>query len=109
MLIQTLPQNDPRVILDHIFLPVPTSALAAPALPLKKVKRRNRSASTEPSRRSYRQAAKKSVAPVMSRTTHRLMQQLDLVQAGEPIGDVAMKKYADMFQGLLAPGAIAPL
>jgi hypothetical protein len=73
-LIQTLPHNDPHAILDHIFLHVPTSALAALAPLLKKVKHRNHSASTEPSRRSCRQAAKKSVAPVTSRTTHCLMQ-----------------------------------
>jgi hypothetical protein len=37
------------------------------------------------------------------------MRQLDLVQAGEPIGDVAMKKYAEMFQGPLAPEATTAL
>jgi hypothetical protein len=37
------------------------------------------------------------------------MHQLGLAQAGEPIGDAAMEKYAEMFQGLLAPGAIAAL
>jgi hypothetical protein len=32
------------------------------------------------------------------------MRYLDLVQAGEPIEEAAMEKYAEMFQGLLALG-----
>jgi hypothetical protein len=109
-LIQTLPEKDPRALLDQMFLPT-LPAPAAPSLSLspKKVKRRNRSASVEPSRRSCRQAAKRSVILVTQRATHGLMWQLNLVQAGEPIGDVAMEKFAEMFQGPLAPEATTAL
>jgi hypothetical protein len=45
----------------------------------------------------------------MVHACQQVMRYLDLVQAGEPIEEAAMEKYAEMFQGLLALGAIAAL
>jgi hypothetical protein len=81
VLIQTLPEKDLHALLDQMFLPA-LPAPTAPSLSLKKIKRRNYSAYAKPSRRSCKQAAKRSVILVTQRATHRLMRQLDLVQAG---------------------------
>jgi hypothetical protein len=34
---------------------------------------------------------------------------MDLVEPGEPIGDEALKKFSAMFQGSLAPKAVAAI
>jgi cyclopropane fatty-acyl-phospholipid synthase-like methyltransferase len=46
---------------------------------------------------------------VSQRATHRLIHQLDLVDAGEPLGDEVMQKFIEMFQDPLAPKAIVVL
>jgi hypothetical protein len=49
------------------------------------------------------------VVPVSQRATTRLIKQLDLAGAGEAASAAAFKQYAAMFQGPLAPKAIAAL
>jgi hypothetical protein len=105
--VQTQSVTDGRQLLNELFPAVPPPALATPACTRKEP--RGRSISVEPTRRSLRQAACKSVVPVSQRATHRLIRQLNLTGPSECIGDEAVQKYTAMFNGPLAPKTIEAL
>ena len=64
-------EANPQEFLNQTFLSAPPPALDAPAP--RRQRAHVRSASAEPSRKSLRQAAKKSVIPIAHRATHRLI------------------------------------
>jgi hypothetical protein len=65
--------------------------------------------SVEPSRKSDRQAAKRSAVLVSQRATARLIHELELAGTGGKIGDEVVRKYSAMFQGALEPKTIAAI
>jgi hypothetical protein len=69
----------------------------------------SRSASAELSRKCLHQVAKWAAIPVAQRATVHLIRELDIASfgGGGEVADEAVKKYSAMFQGPLAPKAIA--
>jgi hypothetical protein len=93
-----------RLFLAEVFATAPSPTL--PALAQKRRKGGPRSASAEPSCRSARQAAIKSVVPVSQRASSRLIRQLDIAETGAPVGEVELRQLADLLHGPLAPKII---
>jgi hypothetical protein len=98
------PSNDEPCLFLNIFPSASASALPTLARP----RRRNciRSVSTEPSRRSVKQAALKSAVLVSQRATTCLVRQLDLADPGDQIAEEVFKRFADMFKARLAAKTI---
>jgi hypothetical protein len=91
-----------------LFLNIFPSASASALPTLARPRRRNciRSVSTEPSRRSVKQAALKSAVLVSQRATTCLVRQLDLADPGDQIAEEVFKRFADMFKARLAAKTI---
>jgi hypothetical protein len=99
--------DDFRHFIGSVFSVVPTSALPPPD------KQRRKGGlwltSAEPSHRSSKQAAKKTVVLVSQRATNCLIKELDLVGSGQPIAEAAKKKFSELFQEPLAHKSIAAI
>jgi hypothetical protein len=81
-----------------------TSALAPNLPPAKRGRQATKSASTIQLRRS---AAKlKSIVSTANRATHRLIRSLDLAGQEEPVGDVALQRYRQLYKRELPEEAI---
>jgi hypothetical protein len=99
------PSNDRLCLfLNNLFPSASASAFPTLARP----RRRNciRSVSTEPSRRSVKEATLKSTILVSQRATTCLIRQLDLADLGDQIAEEVFKHFADMFKARLAAKTI---
>ncbi|GJN04040.1 hypothetical protein PR202_ga21550 [Eleusine coracana subsp. coracana] len=110
--VDRLASQTAQEFIDNMFKDAPPAVAnlaPRPAPAARPPRPRVRSASAEPARCSVRQAKQNSVVPVPMRATHRLIRQLDLAGADEPIGDEALKRYTAMYKSPLPRKAIAAI